>query len=90
MLRLELSSGRVVLLKAITGCLAHLCAEQIKPLSHNVFDFGRGSLMLVNAVMFWTMFLRTAQRCSIVRKSFLQYAVLGSFVCRYIWAFRIA
>ena len=39
--RLELSSGLVVLLKGITGCLAHLCAEQLKPLSHNVFDFGR-------------------------------------------------
>ena len=41
--------------------------------------------MLVNAIMFWTEFCRTAQRCSIVRKSSLQYAALGSFVRRISW-----
>ena len=56
MLWLELSSGA----PSITLCFAHLCAEQIGQLSHNVFDFGRGSLILVSAVIFWTVLLRIA------------------------------
>ena len=37
MLRIELFSGRAVLLKAIARCFAHLCAEQSMSSFHNVF-----------------------------------------------------
>ena len=81
MLRIEQFSGRSGAPERLLRGALHICVRnKAYHRSTMFFHFDRGSLMLLIAAIFWTVLLRTAQRCSLVRAVFLEYAVLGGFV----------
>ena len=71
MVRIESFSGRSGALEGLLRGVLHICVRnKAYHRSTMFFHFDRGSLMLVSAVIFWTVLLRTAQRCSLVREVF--------------------
>mgnify|MGYP007022716948 CR=1 FL=1 len=71
MLRIEQFSDRSDALEGLLRGGLHICVRnKAYHRSTMFFHFDRGSLMLLSAAIFWTVLLRTAQRCSLVREAF--------------------